>query len=161
MIQEIVPESKKEQFAMKNQMKLTQAISEDLKKRIFEKIGFTDDKSKISFKPTDITIRERTNGLNHHLSEHSMGLQRGKYIAIEDDIGKLKTQYDIGKKKTVEDIKNEKGTSKPGSRSKLAGGDLSLNLRYCLASDVGKKRNDFLIYKAVFLQKIGNLKHNG
>ena len=90
-----------------------------------------------------------------------MGLQRGKYIAIEDDIKKLKTQHDIGKMKTQEDLKSEIKPQKSGPKSKLVNNDLSLNLRYCLASDVGKKRNDFLIYKAVFLQKIGNLKHNG
>lgn len=39
--------------------------------------------------------------------------------------------------------------------------DLSLNVKYCLADHVGKKRNDFLIYKGKFLSRIQQIKHMG
>ena len=38
---------------------------------------------------------------------------------------------------------------------------MKLNVKYCLADHVGKKRNDFLIYKGKFLSRIQQIKHMG
>lgn len=69
-----MPESKKEQYTLKNQMKVNQAISEDFKLRILTYFGFSEDKTKMSFKTTETNVNQKEYGIDHHVSEHVMGL---------------------------------------------------------------------------------------
>jgi len=51
-------------------------------------------KNRFSFK-FSIINQKRRNTLDHHSSNHTMTIQRSKYLIIEDDIKRLQNQFTI------------------------------------------------------------------
>ena len=72
-----------------------------------------------------------------------MGIQRSKYLTVEDDVSRLKGTYHIIKGK--KDDNDDGGTSK--KNKKEDDNELislkELNLRYCQPDEVNKKRQKF------------------
>ena len=56
---------------------------------LLEKLGIIEGENskKLTFKPTALN-KKLTNGINHHISQHTMNLQRSQYLCIDDNIEK-------------------------------------------------------------------------
>lgn len=82
------------------------------------------------------------------------GLQKSKYIIIQNDMKKLEMQYKYLKKLKMEDTIEGFSESISCARGKL-------NLDYCPEKEILKRRMNFLRFKGGFLSKVRLLKQNG
>ena len=78
-----------------------------------------------------------------------MQIQRGKYIAIENDVERIKKQIEIKNQRKKFQQQNISLKSVRQHED-----ELQLNLRFCLESEVGRKRNKFLNFKSQFMVKM-------
>jgi uncharacterized protein YeaO (DUF488 family) len=92
------------------------------------------DKEKLTFKHAIINPYQRKE-IKHNESSHSLALQRSKYISVEKDT-----------------LKNMDRTKKWIN---------SISVNYCLSKDVSHSKNQFLIFKSTFAQKLNHMKTQG
>ena len=86
-----------------------------------------EESQKLTFRYESVKQKEK-NMIDHHQSEHTMSLQRSKYIMIDDE---------------VQNIKNSQPLSmeKPNIKSYYAEDEkVELRFKYCHPKDVGMKR---------------------
>lgn len=106
-------------------------------------IGSGDDgQSKLTFKHSVINEKEKKE-IDYVKSQHTMGLQRSKYVVIEHSIDKIGNLLI----KTPEEL-NEKFITKKEDIE-----DGQLNIRFCPDAEVVRKRKKFLKFKEGYLAK--------
>ena len=81
--------------------------------RVKDALVGADESAKLTFKHSIINGKKETT-IDPQRSEHSMGVQRSKYLTIENELDRMKKQYDSLIEKNFDSKIEEK-----------------LNLRYC------------------------------
>ena len=113
LIQENCTQVKREHFILKGQLQIERIKEENRVLRIKDALLGTDESAKLTFKHTQINAKKDTT-IDPLQSEHSMGVQRSKYITIENELDRMKKQYD--------------GLIENNHGNKI---EEKLNLRYC------------------------------
>ena len=101
-------------------------------------MDFITTESIISKKRNLVVYTKIDNHIEHNYDEHSMDLQKSKYIKIDDDF------------KNFQFRKKSKGEE-----------EIVMKLRFCKSQDVDRKFKKLLIYKTKFLTKMQHMKVRG
>ena len=151
--QDAVSDYKRDYFNVKGQIAFYIHRQGDLKQRVLEKLGFVDNgkEKKLTYKH-DAANKVAKEQVDHHVSEHTLALQRSKYICIDDNLDKENILGKNSKKflntgmKKGEFTKDElKQMVLPKNYVDNAG---ALTLRYCPVWEVNKKRQKLIISKS-------------
>ena len=89
-------------------------------------------------------INDEVNGdIDVFKSQHTMALQRSKYIRIENDVDQIKKKFEI----------LDENMSKVNQ--------FELDMRFCPTDEVNMARNKACIFKAKYMVQLKSLKTNG
>ena len=103
----------------------------------------SDGSAKLTFKHSVINEKEKKE-IDYTNSQHSMGLQRSKYVVIEHNIDKINNLLIDSEP----EVRNAKFIVKKEDID-----DAQLNIRFCPDAEVAKKRKKFLKFKEGYLAK--------
>ena len=85
----------KEYFKFKNNFRFNFYKNESFQQKLFEKLGLTDKafdvddtSNKLTFKHKIVNEKEHCL-VNHHTSQHSKGLQKSKYLVIDENMERI------------------------------------------------------------------------
>ena len=92
---------KREHLEFKHNLAYKLYSKTDLKTNIMRRAGIIEDESKkkLAFRFRSFT-RIMEPGIDHYKSQHTLSLQRSKYITVDDDISK-EVVLDLEKKKRL------------------------------------------------------------
>ena len=101
-----------------------------------------DGSSKQTFKHSMINEKEKKE-IDYTESQHTMGLQRSKYVVIEHNIDKINN--------LLIDSKSDRNAKFVVKKEDID--DAQLNIRFCPDAEVARKRKKFLKFKEGYLAK--------
>lgn len=85
----------KEYFKFKNNFRFNFYKNGNFQQKLFEKLGLTDKPfdendttNKLTFKHKIVNEKEN-NLVNHHTSQHAKGLQKSKYLVIDENMERI------------------------------------------------------------------------
>lgn len=93
IIQERIPEDRKEYFYSRNKLNFKNYNDNDLKAKLFQQFFAGDQNSKLTFKHNCVNQKCR-NEIDHTQSENTMCLQRSRYVMIDDDVTTILNKSD-------------------------------------------------------------------
>lgn len=150
----------------------------DLARKVLTQIGVYNKKEKepLVFKYSALN-KKAPHGINHHISQHSMSLQRSRYLCVDDNTSKKFVVENENKKilmnkqkKLTQEIYHDirlqnicdgKADAFDFTKYYKNNNQFDLNLRYCPEREVNAKQAAFMNLKFKFSAKLKNLKLNG
>lgn len=159
-VQNLVDPEKKTFAIFKNQYRLNFYQQNNFKKQMLMKLGLIDNPKlevKLALKYQQIN-QIQTNQINHHLSTSAMNLQRSRYVVIDDDVTRLQRHFTIQGVNQQNELKLQEAISGCTAHAKLSADfrneTRNLILRYCPDTEINQKRQENLLVKSTFLNKI-------
>jgi hypothetical protein len=147
-------------FTLKTEFNLSRLKDSDWQKQFLIKLGVyeSDETCKLTYKHQLINIKERDE-LKHTESQHSLSLQKSRYLIVESNAERLKNLADFQvSQKALE--ANRAGSTIILDHAKSIE-DMPLNLRFCHKEEVNLKRQKFVHFKQCFLVRQDHLKNQG
>lgn len=90
----------KQYFSFKNSFRMEFYQTEDVKQKILEKLGiqekteFDEEDTKLTFRHQIVNQKEDQT-INHFNSHHVIGLQKSRYLTIDDNIDSIQRNHRI------------------------------------------------------------------
>jgi len=137
---------------LKNKLTLEYINNDSLQLKLLKILGLDSLEMPLSFKHTKIDnskiFGKKRKDIDHLKSEHSMSIQKSKYIVIEDNVSRLQKYANI-----IAESQQAHNQNEPYVYNHIYK-DNHLNLRFCNSEEVTNKRNKFYMFKCQFLRKI-------
>ena len=83
IVQDQISEDRREFFYSKNKLNFKNHLDSNMRKQMYDTLIYSED-NKLTFKYKQINQRESTT-IDHNQSEHTLTLQKSRYIMIDDD----------------------------------------------------------------------------